>query len=98
PPPPSPLPYTTLFRSARVVTSSVHAHAYFGDHDKARMCERMARSWWHEELVATRGDYLFVGDSPNDQPCFAYFPIAAGVANVRRDRKSTRLNSSHQIS
>jgi HAD superfamily hydrolase (TIGR01484 family) len=69
---------------ARCITSSVHAHAYFGDYDKARMCERIARDWWHEDLAATRGDYLFVGDSLNDQPCFAWFPVAAGVANVRR--------------
>lgn len=69
---------------ARCVTSSVHAHAYFGDYDKARMCERVARQWWQEDLAATRGDYLFVGDSPNDQPGFAYFPLAVGVANVRR--------------
>ena len=26
---------------------------------------------------------VFVGDSPNDQPMFAYFPNAIGVANVR---------------
>ncbi|HWE27033.1 MAG TPA: HAD-IIB family hydrolase, partial [Polyangia bacterium] len=69
---------------ARCVTSSVHAHAYFGDYDKARMCERVAREWWQEDLAATRSSYLFVGDSPNDQPCFSYFPLAAGVANVRR--------------
>ncbi|MDB4968932.1 MAG: haloacid dehalogenase-like hydrolase [Myxococcales bacterium] len=69
---------------ARCITSSVHAHAFFGDHDKARMCARVARAWWDEDLEATRGDWLFVGDSPNDQSCFAWFPVAAGVANVRR--------------
>ena len=69
---------------ARCITSSVHAHAFFGDHDKAAMCVRAARHWWQLDLDATRDDYLFVGDSPNDQPCFAYFPVAAGVANVRR--------------
>ncbi|HEX9102546.1 MAG TPA: HAD-IIB family hydrolase [Polyangia bacterium] len=69
---------------ARCVSSSVHAHAFFGDHDKAAMCARAARAWWGVDLDATRGDWLFVGDSPNDQPCFAYFPVAAGVANVRR--------------
>jgi HAD superfamily hydrolase (TIGR01484 family) len=69
---------------ARVVTSSVHAHAFYGEYDKAKMCARIARAWWDEDLDATRGDYLFVGDSPNDQACFAYFPVAAGVANVRR--------------
>jgi len=26
---------------------------------------------------------VFVGDSPNDQPMFAFFPNAVGVANVR---------------
>jgi hypothetical protein len=69
---------------ARCITSSVHAHAFFGDHDKAAMCARAARAWWNLDLDATRADWLFVGDSPNDQPCFAYFPVAAGVANVRR--------------
>ncbi|MCU1282311.1 MAG: family hydrolase [bacterium] len=69
---------------ARCITSSVHAHAFFGDHDKARMCARIANTWWSVDLDATRADWLFVGDSPNDQPCFAYFPVAAGVANVRR--------------
>jgi hydroxymethylpyrimidine pyrophosphatase-like HAD family hydrolase len=69
---------------ARCTRSSVHAHAFFGDHDKAKMCERAARVWWNEDLEAARGDYLFVGDSLNDQSCFAWFPVAAGVANVRR--------------
>lgn len=69
---------------ARCTTSSVHAHAFFGDHDKAAMCARVARAWWNEELDAARDRYLFVGDSPNDQPCFSYFPVAAGVANVRK--------------
>jgi hypothetical protein len=26
---------------------------------------------------------IFAGDSPNDQPMFAFFPNAVGVANVR---------------
>jgi HAD superfamily hydrolase (TIGR01484 family) len=69
---------------ARCITSTVHAHAFFGDHDKARMCVRAARAWWNLDLDSERADWLFVGDSPNDQPCFAYFPVAAGVANVRR--------------
>jgi HAD superfamily hydrolase (TIGR01484 family) len=69
---------------ARVLISSVHAHAFFGAHDKARMCERFAKQFLDEDLPATRADWLFVGDSPNDQSCFSYFPNATGVANVRR--------------
>lgn len=68
---------------ARTVVSTVHAHAVLGDYDKARMCERLARELWSEDLSQTREQYLFVGDSPNDQPCFAYFPCSVGVANVR---------------
>jgi len=26
---------------------------------------------------------LFIGDSPNDEPMFAYFPISVGVANIQ---------------
>jgi hydroxymethylpyrimidine pyrophosphatase-like HAD family hydrolase len=26
---------------------------------------------------------IFAGDSPNDQPMFAFFPHSVGVANVR---------------
>ncbi len=69
---------------ARCITSSVHAHAFYGEHDKAAMCARAARAWWGLELDGARERWLFVGDSLNDQPCFAYFPVAAGVANVRR--------------
>ncbi|MDR0403311.1 MAG: HAD family phosphatase, partial [Treponema sp.] len=29
---------------------------------------------------------LFAGDSPNDEPMFARFPLACGVANVSRYR------------
>jgi hydroxymethylpyrimidine pyrophosphatase-like HAD family hydrolase len=69
---------------AHVLISSVHAHAFCGDHDKARMCVRAAEHWWGEDLAGERDRWLFVGDSLNDQSCFAYFPVSAGVANVRQ--------------
>jgi HAD superfamily hydrolase (TIGR01484 family) len=69
---------------ARTLVSTVHAHAFFGDHDKAKMAVRLARALWDEDLDGTRDRYLFVGDSPNDQAAFAYFPVSAGVANVMR--------------
>ena len=43
------------------------------------MRPRRPRTGGSVDLDATRGDWLFVGDSPNDQPCFAYFPVSAGV-------------------
>jgi hydroxymethylpyrimidine pyrophosphatase-like HAD family hydrolase len=35
------------------------------------------------DLAARRAEYVFVGDSPNDAPMFAFFPNSVGVANVR---------------
>ena len=33
-------------------------------------------------LDAERDRWLFAGDSPNDEPLFAAFPVSVGVANV----------------
>jgi hydroxymethylpyrimidine pyrophosphatase-like HAD family hydrolase len=39
--------------------------------------------------VAGRDDaqVVFVGDSPNDEPMFARFPLSCAVANVQRYRE-----------
>jgi hydroxymethylpyrimidine pyrophosphatase-like HAD family hydrolase len=34
------------------------------------------------DLEISKNDCVFVGDSPNDAPMFAFFPHAVGVANV----------------
>jgi HAD superfamily hydrolase (TIGR01484 family) len=69
---------------AYTLQSSVHAHATFGDYDKARMAVRLARERWGEDEAEVRDHYLFVGDSPNDQAGFAFFTCSVGVANVAR--------------
>jgi hydroxymethylpyrimidine pyrophosphatase-like HAD family hydrolase len=33
---------------------------------------------------ASRNSVVFVGDSPNDEPMFAHFPLTCGVANLLR--------------
>jgi len=33
---------------------------------------------------ADEREVVFIGDSPNDEPMFARFPLACGVANVNR--------------
>jgi hypothetical protein len=66
--------------SARI--SSIHVNGWFGDYDKLRCCELLARELWAEDLGAERDRYVYCGDSPNDAPMFAFFPLATGVANV----------------
>jgi hydroxymethylpyrimidine pyrophosphatase-like HAD family hydrolase len=42
----------------------------------------MMRERFGLDLDAERERCVFVGDSPNDAPMFAFFPNAVGVANV----------------
>jgi HAD superfamily hydrolase (TIGR01484 family) len=69
---------------ARATVSSVHAHAQYGDHDKARGVARAAQELWGLDAQALRGRFLFVGDSGNDAAAFAWFEHSAAVANVAR--------------
>jgi len=55
-----------------------------GSYNKLSMAEHFLsrRFGW----ISGSGDreVIFVGDSPNDEPMFARFPLASAVANVRR--------------
>jgi len=68
---------------ARCLVSSVHAHAHMGGYDKATGAVLAAREALGRELGAERERWLFVGDSGNDAAAFSFFPLSAGVSNVR---------------
>jgi HAD superfamily hydrolase (TIGR01484 family) len=63
--------------------SSIHVNGWFGAYDKLSTTRRMLAEDFGIDLDTSRGDFVFAGDSPNDQPMFAYFPNSVGVANVR---------------
>ncbi|HET9469843.1 MAG TPA: HAD-IIB family hydrolase [Usitatibacter sp.] len=63
--------------------SSIHVNGWFGGYDKLSTARRMMREEFAIDLDASREQFVFVGDSPNDQPMFGFFPNAVGVANVR---------------
>lgn len=63
--------------------SSIHVNGWFGGYDKLSTTRLMMREEWGVDLDLERASYTFAGDSPNDQPMFAFFPDAVGVANVR---------------
>ncbi len=69
---------------ARCKVSSIHVNGWFGDFDKLSGCRALVREAWGEDLDATRDRWAFFGDSGNDAPMFAAFPVGIGVANVRR--------------
>lgn len=64
--------------------SSIHVNGWFGDYDKLSMARLMMQERYGIDLndAAERARCVFAGDSPNDMPMFAYFPLSVGVANV----------------
>ena len=73
-----------LMRAAGMTAkvSSIHVNGWFGDYDKLSMARMLMRERYGIDLDSARQRYLFIGDSPNDEPMFGYFPQAVGVANV----------------
>jgi HAD superfamily hydrolase (TIGR01484 family) len=63
--------------------SSIHVNGWFGNWNKLDMARTMMAERYGIDLDAERSRIVFAGDSPNDEPMFAYFPNAVGVANVR---------------
>jgi hypothetical protein len=62
--------------------SSIHVNGWFGDYNKLLMArlflqERLGLAW--EDACES---FVFIGDSPNDEPMFEAFPLSVGVANV----------------
>jgi HAD superfamily hydrolase (TIGR01484 family) len=68
--------------TARV--SSIHVNGWFGDYDKLAMTRTLFRERFGLDLDDANRGVVFVGDSPNDAPMFAFFEHSIGVANVRR--------------
>lgn len=71
-------------RHARCKVSSIHVNGWFGDYDKLLMTrmfleERLGLAW-----EDARDRFIFIGDSPNDEPMFEAFPLSIGVANIAR--------------
>ncbi|MBM3566243.1 MAG: HAD-IIB family hydrolase, partial [Alphaproteobacteria bacterium] len=68
---------------AHAKVSSIHVNGWFGDYDKLAMTRILFGEAFAADLDAVRDEVVFVGDSPNDEPMFRFFPLSIGVANVR---------------
>jgi HAD superfamily hydrolase (TIGR01484 family) len=62
--------------------SSIHVNGWFGDWDKRKMTRRLFREAYGIDLDRERDMVVFIGDSPNDEPMFDYFPHSVAVANI----------------
>ncbi len=62
--------------------SSIHVNGWFGSYDKLSMTKILFAEHFGLVLDDIKERVVFAGDSPNDEPMFAYFPHSVGVANV----------------
>ena len=62
--------------------SSIHVNGWFGNYSKIEMTKTMVSRLWGRNLDDEKDQYVFCGDSPNDEPMFEYFPNSIGVQNV----------------
>ncbi len=67
---------------AQAKVSSIHINAWFGSYNKYECCRLLFKELFQEPIDEVKEQYLYVGDSPNDEPFFAEFDNSVGVANV----------------
>lgn len=77
--------FTDMGAVAKV--SSIHVNGWFGDYDKLKMSLRFLKSEFGMTSDEAQQRCAFVGDSPNDEPMFAFFPNSFGVANIQNFAK-----------
>jgi HAD superfamily hydrolase (TIGR01484 family) len=64
---------------AHAKLSSIHVNTWFGNYDK----KSGFRNWLkHVGNAPQENEWIFIGDSPNDEPMFESFPYSVGVANL----------------
>lgn len=64
--------------------SSIHINGWYGGHNKLEGARWIVRELWQRDLDAEMGQWVYVGDSTNDQLMFKTFANSVGVANIAR--------------
>jgi len=67
---------------AQAKVSSIHVNGWFGDYNKLSMARTMLSDLFGMDWEQARQSVIYAGDSPNDEPMFAAFPLSVGVANI----------------
>ena len=62
--------------------SSIHVNGWIGGHDKLSGARWIVQRLYGRDLDTELGQWLYVGDSTNDQTMFGHFPLSVGVANL----------------
>lgn len=68
---------------AQAKVSSIHVNGWFGSYDKLTMSLLFLEKEFGVTAEQAKQVCSFSGDSPNDEPMFAYFPHSFAVANIQ---------------
>ncbi|MHC4946385.1 MAG: HAD-IIB family hydrolase [Planctomycetota bacterium] len=68
---------------AHAKISSIHVNGWFGDFDKLSTSKKCLSEHLGYDAVQDRSCFAFCGDSPNDEPMFAFFEHSFGMANLK---------------
>jgi len=67
---------------AQAKVSSIHVNGWFGDYNKLSMAKTFLADVLDMDWEEAKNSVVYAGDSPNDEPMFAAFPLSVGVANI----------------
>ena len=70
--------------------SSIHINAWFGDHNKWHGAQWILKELTGRDLKQELDQWVYVGDSSNDQVMFEHFTHSVGVANIRNFEKELK--------
>ncbi len=88
--PPLPKPYVekivSLFHQggAQAKVSSIHVNGWFGNHNKLSQSLDFLREEFGLSPSMAQTQCAFIGDSPNDEPLWEFFPHGLAVANIQK--------------
>lgn len=68
---------------AQAKVSNIHVNGWFGDYDKLSTCRIYLQKQFGFSPDEMKKHCAFIGDSPNDEPMFAFFPQSFAVANIQ---------------
>ncbi|MGO4707303.1 HAD-IIB family hydrolase [Microvirga sp. 2MCAF38] len=85
---------------AQAKVSSIHVNGWFGNYNKLSMAKILLEEIFGIDIARDGDAVIYAGDSPNDEPMFAAFPLSVGVANIhnfahRLKAKPTYVTKGH---
>lgn len=67
---------------AHAKVSSIHVNGWFGDYNKLSQSLNLLKTEFGLSPEQARQRAIFIGDSPNDEPMWEFFPHSFSVANI----------------